>query len=110
MLASTVDFPMQSRIYEFVYEGDGYLSIYATNLDHNAPSGSPADTARQYAAAHVFFENDEYSALWRDERPSRNMLLRVKLVDTLAAAVEDAGPWRNTIDSEASLATFSDPR
>jgi 3',5'-cyclic AMP phosphodiesterase CpdA len=110
MLASTVDFPMQSRIFEFVYEGGGYLSIYATNLDHNAAAGTPADRARHLAAAHVFFENDEYRDLWEGERPSRNMLLRVQLPATVQAAVEAAGAWEPTIHSEAILAEFSDPR
>lgn len=109
MLASTVDFPMQSRIYELVYEGGGYLSIYATNLDHNSAPDSPADRARQLAAAHVFFENDKYSELWDAERPSRNMLLRVKLTDSLRASVEAAAPWRNVIHSEATLANFGEP-
>ncbi len=110
MLASTVDFPMQSRIFEFVYEGGGYLSIYATNLDHNAAAGTPADRARHLAAAHVFFENDEYSDLWEGERPSRNMLLRVRLPEGVRTAVEAAGPWESTIHSETVLASFADPR
>lgn len=108
MLASTVDFPMQSRILELVDEGGGYLSVYVTNVDHNAAAGTPADTGRLYAAARRFFQDRDYREEWEARRGDRNLLLRWRMPDAIAAAVAVA-PARPQVESLATLATLAVP-
>ena len=84
MLASTLDFPIQSRVIELVDEGNGFLSIYCTNLDHLSPEGSPAHEARSLAAAKYVFpdllgEFPDVAHAWANEIENQNLLLRLPL-------------------------------
>lgn len=106
MAASPVDFPLQSRIVELVDEGNGFLSIYVTNLDHNAPEGSLAHYARQLAAAKLAFgpgsDGQELDVYWQNQLQSQNILLRQALPTNVA---EELGQndWPARIESIETL-------
>ena len=112
MLASTVDFPMQSRVIELVDEGNGYLSIYITNVDHNAPEGSLAHRGRELAAAKRAFgtvsEDGDVAAFWEHDVPAQNLLLRVPIDDALAASLASQS-WPSRIESLATLQALENP-
>jgi hypothetical protein len=112
MLASTVDFPMHSRLIELVDEGNGYLSIYTTNVDHNAPEGSLPHQAREQAAAKrafpSLFEDGDVAGMWESDTASQNLLLRVPLPDGVATRLA-AQPGSTTIESETTLPGLSSP-
>lgn len=108
MQASTVDFPMQSRAIELVYNGGGYLSIYLTNIDHNAPEDSMAHEARHLSAARRFFQGNEYREFWEAGKIDRNLLLQVQLPVTYATSLE-SHDWPTRIESTATLATLTGP-
>ncbi len=105
MTPSTIDFPLQTRFWELVDEGGGYLSIYGTLLDHNAPVGSLAHRARELAAGHGWFQSREQRATFDAEREHRNFILRVKVSDALSTALATA-PSSDSIASEDTLAAF----
>ncbi|HJN78206.1 MAG TPA: metallophosphoesterase [Myxococcota bacterium] len=94
MLASTVDFPIQSRVIELVDEGNGFLSIYCTNLDHLSPPGSPAHSARELAAAKYAFpilgQTPDVARAWASDVDSQNLLLRLSLTEAQIAALDEA--------------------
>jgi 3',5'-cyclic AMP phosphodiesterase CpdA len=106
MLASPVDFPMQSRVFELVDEANGFLSIYATNLDHNSPEGSLAHRARGLAAAKAVFlartAGVDLAAAWRADLESQNLLLRARLPDQVRARLAEHD-WPARIESEETL-------
>lgn len=83
MLASTVDFPMHSRIYEIVDEGNGFVSVYCTNFDHNSPEGSLAHRSRELAGAKEAFgtvlSTSDVAADWEQDLSSQNLLLRIEI-------------------------------
>jgi 3',5'-cyclic AMP phosphodiesterase CpdA len=112
MLASTVDFPMQSRCIELVWEGNGYLSIYATNLGHNSPEQSLAHRGRQLAAAKRVFgsvlSTGDVMAFWDEDVAAQNLLLRVPLSAGVEAALAQH-QWPAVIESETTLSTLSAP-
>ena len=112
MTASTLDFPIQSRIFELVDEGTGYLSIYVTNLDHNSPVGSLAHEARRLAAAKWAFGTVEgvpdIAAEWASELASLNLVLRVAIPPKAAERLADAD-LSAVITSEATLAKLDTP-
>ena len=110
MTASTIDFPLQSRIVELVDERNGYLSIYITNFDHNSDESTLAHKARQLAAGKLAFGTTGFDgdtvAFWREEIEAQNLLLRLAIPDELSdnlAAVDD---WSTTVDSVETLAAF----
>jgi len=109
MLASTIDFPMHSRVIEIVDEGNGYVSIYCTNLGHNAPVDSLAHRARQLAAAKAAFPSfdteGDIEAAWAEDLPSQNLLLRVPIAPALAANLA-THRWQTRIESEQTLLTL----
>lgn len=109
MTASTVDFPLQSRALELVDEGNGYLSIYVTNFDHNSQEDTFAGKARQLAAGRkVFGKNGTYrniAALWATEIQAQNLLLRVQLPDNISHHLEQYS-WFTTIESLETLNNF----
>ena len=111
MLASTLDFPIQSRVLEFVDEGNGYLSIYTTNLDHLSEVDSPAHDARSLAAAKYAFpilvDKPDVAADWASDVESQNLLLRMPLSEAQRAALA-AAELRNDIVSTSTLATLGD--
>lgn len=115
MAPSTADFPIQSRILEFVYEGNGYLSIYTTNIDHNSPVDSLAHEARILAAARRYFQDDSADiggsvvSDFTARRAYRNMILRYKLPPAIAAKIEAQGDWPTVIQSLDTLATLEGP-
>lgn len=103
MLASVVDFPSQTRLFEIVYEGEGIISIYITNLDANAPKGSFVDEALNFAAARGFFSfSEDYAKVWDDEKIHRNMILRTKVTREIYENIEQYD-WSDTIESETLL-------
>ena len=69
---------MQSRVIEIVDEGNGHLSIYVTNLDHNSPTDSLAHRGRELAAAKRAFgsptEKGDVQGLWQRDLPAQNLL------------------------------------
>lgn len=97
MLASTLDFPIQSRVLELVDEGNGYLSIYTTNLDHLSPEDSPAHAARALAAAKyafpLFGETPNVANAWAGDVDSQNLVLRVPLTAAQQQALAVAPLW-----------------
>ena len=110
MTASTIDFPLQSRIVELVDERNGYLSIYITNFDHNSEPGTLAHKARQLAAGKLAFGTTGFDGntvrFWEEEVTSQNLLLRVAIEDEIVdnmAAIDD---WPETIDSVETLSAF----
>lgn len=108
MSASTVDFPMQTRILEIVYEGSGYLSVYVTNLGHNSPRGTLAHRARELAAARKLFLEGDVRDDWREQHPASNLLLRYELPDGVTSRIE-AETWPQRIESEQTLKAFPEP-
>jgi 3',5'-cyclic AMP phosphodiesterase CpdA len=110
MTASTIDFPLQSRIVELVDERNGYLSIYITNFDHNSAQETLADEARQLAGGKLAFgtpgRDGDTVSFWENEVESQNLLLRVALHDEIGdnlAAIDD---WPETVDSVETLSAF----
>jgi len=110
MCASTVDVPLQSRIFELVYDGDGYLSVYVTNLGHNAPRGTLPHWARQLTAARkVFFLDKEVRDGWENQHEASNLLLRYNLPEDLSCAIE-SHTWPKRVESVETLEQFPVPR
>lgn len=112
MLASTIDYPMQSRVIELVDERNGYLSIYTTNLDHNAPTDSLSHHARQLAAAKkalgTVLSGPDIEGFWDEDRPAQNLLLRVALPDAIADTL-GAYDGSEVIESETTLSGLATP-
>lgn len=111
MLASTVDFPMHSRVIELVDEGNGYLSIYVTNLDHDAPEGSLAHEGRELAAAKRVFSSflspDGVEQFWAEDLVSQNLLLRVPISAAIQARLAEES-WPERVESVETLLAFGD--
>lgn len=109
MLASTVDFPMQTRVLELVDEGNGTLSVYATNVDHNSPVGSLAHEARSLAAATLpfggFHGTSDVPGFWEDDRAAQDLRLRVRLTAAQQQALAGFA-WPTRIESEETLAAL----
>ena len=104
MLASTVDFPMQTRIFEIVQDGNGQLSIYVTNLDQNAPDGSMAGEARHLAAAHEEFKlGGNGRRHYVDGVANRNQRLVIDIDSALEASLS-AADFPTRIESLEHLA------
>ncbi|HOX43801.1 MAG TPA: metallophosphoesterase [Myxococcota bacterium] len=112
MAASPVDFPQQSRIVELVDEGNGFLSIYVTNLDHDAPEGSLAHRARELAAAKLYFTQaaggQDVADFWAAELQNQNLLLRLRLPEPVRASLARFD-WPARVESEETLAALSGP-
>ena len=102
MTASTVDFPLNTRAIELVYEGDNYLSIYLTNIDSNAREDSLAHRARNLAAGHRLWKDDDPVETFDERAAARNLLLRVLLPPDVAGAVE-AADWPDRVESVETL-------
>ena len=108
MLASTLDFPLQSRIIELVDDDNGFMSIYVTNVGLNAPEGSLAHEARRLAAAKLNFTTlirGSVEDYWTDEVVAQNLLLRVPLSGTLRESLGEHD-WPEVIESTATLQSF----
>jgi 3',5'-cyclic AMP phosphodiesterase CpdA len=110
MTASTIDFPLQSRVMELVDEGNGYLSIYVTNFDHNSDETTLAFKARQLAAGKLAFGTTDFNgdtvAFWAEEVQSQNLLLRVALPDGVSSNLAVVADWPETIESIQTLLRF----
>ena len=103
MLASVIEFPSQTRIFEIVYEGDGYITIYVTNLDANAPAGTMVDEALKYAAARKYFsKSKDGRKAWDEERDARNLILRTRVPEEIYKNIEKY-EWSDVIESETVL-------
>jgi 3',5'-cyclic AMP phosphodiesterase CpdA len=106
MQASTIDFPSQTRFFELVYEGNGFLSIYATNLEPNAADGSLARQALDLAAANLAFTGgSDPRGAWEAARDQMNLLLRLRVPAAVAAQLE-AASLPTDIISEQTLANL----
>lgn len=106
MLASVVDFPSQTRIFEIVHEGNGIIDIYITNVDPNAPKGSFVYTALNYAATRLYFGmSDDPIAAWQSEKEHRNLILRTRVSESIWKNL-DAYEWSDVIESEVTLNAF----
>jgi 3',5'-cyclic AMP phosphodiesterase CpdA len=110
--ASTVDFPMHSRVIELVDEGNGVLSVYVTNVDHNAAEDSLVQAARHWAAGKLAFPEVSGSVdvdeLWAAEVEAANLLLRIRLPDSVAEELADHD-WPDAIESEETLLLLDAP-
>ncbi|MBQ9395301.1 MAG: metallophosphoesterase [Proteobacteria bacterium] len=103
MLASVVDFPSQTRVFEIVHEGKGIISIYITNLDMNVAKGTMGYTAWEYAAARKFFGmDDDPIGDWEKEREHRNLILRTRVPEEIYKNLDNY-EWSETIESETTL-------
>ena len=91
---------------ELVDEGNGYLSIYCTNIDHNATEDSLAHRARALAAARrasgVTSEPADLGSWWATDVASQNLLIRIPLASEVAAEL-GRHDWPSRIESEATL-------
>jgi len=103
---SPLDFPLQSRVVELVWEGNGFLSIYLTNLDHNAPEDSLAAYARQLAGVKLAFGpargNEEVDAYWLGQLEAQNLMLRQPLPAALVESLS-GHEWPTRIESVDTL-------
>jgi 3',5'-cyclic AMP phosphodiesterase CpdA len=112
MLASTVDFPMHSRVIEVVDERNGYLSVYATNIDHNSPVDSLAHKARNQAAAKLGFggiaTTPDIAGDWAGEVANANHLLRIRIPEALSNRLAD-GDYPARVESLQTLSMLSAP-
>ena len=112
MLASTVDFPMHSRIVEVVDEGNGYVSIYATNLGQNSPTDSLGHQARDLGAAKLAFGSlgrpEDVASTWEEDLSSQNLLMRIAISPELQASL-GSHDWPTRIESEETLKSLSAP-
>ena len=110
MTASTIDFPLQSRVLELVDENNGYLSIYVTNFDHNSAEATLAFKARQLAAGKLAFGttgfNGDTVAFWAEEVQAQNLLLRVALPEDVRANLASIPDWPATVESIQTLSHF----
>ncbi len=107
MLASVVDYPSQTRVFEIVHEGQGYISIYITNLDPNAPVGSFVDLGMSYAAARRFFGmSDDAIADWNIDKEHRNLILRTKIPEAVYQNLEQY-EWSEVVESVETLEKLS---
>ncbi|MGM0556158.1 MAG: hypothetical protein ACQEVA_07250 [Myxococcota bacterium] len=108
MAPSTVQFPMQSRFIEMVYEGNGYLSLYVTNIEQNARPDTLAYKAFGWAVGRKQFTSNGYRDSWEGQRESMNLILRYKLRDDLRAKVE-AFSWPERVESIETLLNLAGP-
>lgn len=108
MAPAVVDFPQQSRIVEVVYEGEGYLAVYVTNLEQNAAEGTMAHEARHYAVGRQHWFTTDYASAYAAERTERNLLLRYRLPARFATSIE-AHDWPTRVESLETLARFEAP-
>ncbi len=111
MLASSVDFPSQTRVFEFVWEpGTTQISIYITNIDANAPAGSFVYDAIRMAAARLFFGTQNRIGSdprlnWDSEKSARNQILNLQISEKLAQKLAQYD-WSDTIESLETLKTL----
>jgi hypothetical protein len=110
MTASTMDFPLQSRALELVDERNGYLSIYATNFDHNSDEATLGHKARQLAGGKLAFGSTGFDgdtvAFWAEDVQAQNLLLRAKLPADVSEHLSSINDWPATIESTTTLANF----
>ena len=109
MSASTIDMPLQSRVLELVDEGNGYLSIYVTNFDHNSAEETLAHKGRQLAGGKLAFGTTSFDgdtvAYWNADKVAQNLLLRLKLPEEISANLA-AVDWSERIESVETLSRF----
>lgn len=108
MAPSTVEFPMQSRFIEVVYEGNGYLSLYVTNIEQNAHPDTLAFKAFGWAVGRKQFTSSGYRDNWEGQREAMNLLLRYELPDDLRTKLE-AFQWPQRIESTETLLGLEGP-
>lgn len=110
MTASTIDFPLQSRIVELVDERNGYLSIYITNFDHNSEETTLAHKARELAGGKLAFGDTGFDGdtvnFWSRDVEAQNLLIRLKLPDDISSNLSAFTDWPDVIESVQTLAGF----
>jgi 3',5'-cyclic AMP phosphodiesterase CpdA len=108
MAPSNVDFPMQTRIFEFVWEGNRHLSIYVTNVGQNAPPGTMAHRARTLAAGRKIFLRGQVRDSWEKQLDDMNLVLRVEVPKDVARNIESSS-WPKRIESIETLEALEAP-
>ncbi|MGC9044232.1 MAG: metallophosphoesterase family protein [Myxococcota bacterium] len=83
---STLDFPQQGNIYEFVYSGDNVVTIYKTVFDHNSKEGSMAYIARGIAISDIQDGSNPDNGM--GEKTDRNVILNKKIPSDIATRLE----------------------
>jgi 3',5'-cyclic AMP phosphodiesterase CpdA len=110
MTASTIDFPLQSRILELVDERNGYLSIYVTNFDHNSDEATLAHKARKLAGGKLAFGHAGFDGntieYWSRDVEAQNLLIRLKLPDDISSNLSTFNDWPEVIESVQTLNAF----
>ena len=110
MSASTIDFPLQSRVVELVDEGNGYISIYVTNFGNNADETTLAHVARKLAGGKLAFGSPgsdvDTVAFWARDTQAQNLLLRVALPDDIRSNLEQISDWPEIVESVHTLSNF----
>jgi metallophosphoesterase (TIGR03768 family) len=92
--ASLRDFPQQFRTFEIFRNGDGTLSILATDVDPAVRDGSPAAASRNYAVAvEQIFSTNNLTGQAKPQRPtgSYNAELIVPLSSQMRAKLRKIG-------------------
>ena len=112
MCASTVDFPMQTRIVELVDERDGHLSIYVTNVGHNSPEGSLGHEGRALAGGSLLFPNFYYQSDLQGyldgQAEQQNVLLRVPIPQDVQDELARHS-WSERVESVETLEALEGP-
>ena len=103
MVASTVDFPTQTRMIELVLEQPSVLKIYSTVLDHNAAPESLAFQARLWAMGRRYLTLHYTRANWQATLSARNMLLRIQIPEAIDQTLRQYA-WPERIESIETLA------
>ena len=112
MLASIIDFPSQTRLFEIVWEGGDAISIYITNVDANAPEGSFVYDAMRMASARLYFgSKDDPIQFWDDDKAHRNLILHATIPHDVAENLANY-EWSDHIESLTTLKnmTYEDAR
>ena len=112
MCASTVDFPMQTRVIELVDERDGHLSIYVTNVGHNSPEGSLGHEGRALSAGALAFPNfyyqDDLQSFLDGQAEQQNVLLHVPIPQDVQDELAKHA-WSERVESLETLEALDGP-
>ncbi len=90
---STLDFPQQGNIYEFVYSGNNVVTVYKTVFDHNSEKGSMAYIGRGIAIADIQDGSNPDNGM--KDKTDRNVVLNIKIPADIAdklKALPDRSP------------------
>ncbi len=83
---STLDFPQQGNIYEFVYSGNDVVTIYKTVFDHNSEIGSMSYTGRGIAILDIQDGSNPDNGM--GDKTDRNVILNKKIPSDISTKLE----------------------